>query len=90
MTKPAEIWALRIVQNWNQVQYVVGREPEQTTQGSWIDDEPKKVTEIKAVRSTDEWNSGYVIWYDNGSCTLVSLATEGLIVEQRPLEVSHD
>ncbi|WP_175265237.1 hypothetical protein [Lacticaseibacillus nasuensis] len=37
-----EIWALRIIQNWNQAQYVVGKQPLFTTQGEWPEENNHK------------------------------------------------
>ncbi|MCI1912940.1 MAG: hypothetical protein LKJ06_07895 [Schleiferilactobacillus harbinensis] len=90
MKTKSEIWALRIVQNWNQVQYVIGRAPRATTQGEWIGDEQKKVTEIEQTWGDDQWNSGFIVKYDNGTSTFIPLTTEGLITEQRPVEVPNE
>lgn len=75
-----EIWALRIIQNWNQAQYVVGKQPLFTTQREWPgEDNHKKVVSIYHLLGETD---GYKIVYDDGSDTLVSDTTEGIIIEE--------
>jgi len=76
-----EIWALRIIQNWNQAQYVVGKQPLFTTQGEWPEENNnKKVVSIYHLLGETD---GYKIAYDDGSDTFVSDTTEGIIIEER-------
>ena len=75
-----EIWALRIIQNWNQVQYIVGRHPSFTTQGAWPEDKYKKVVSIQHLLGGV---NGYKVSYDDESETIISDNTEGIIIEKR-------
>lgn len=78
-----EIWALRIIQNWNQAQYVVGKQPLFTTQGEWPEeDNHKRVVSIDYIPS----ENGYKIAYNDGSVTFVTENTEGIITEERKAE----
>lgn len=78
------IWALRIIQNWNQVHYVVGKQPLFTTQGEWPEENNhKKVVSIYHLLGETD---GYKIAYDDGSDTFVSDTTEGIIIEEREVE----
>lgn len=79
-----EIWALRIIQNWNQAQYVVGKQPLFTTQGEWPEENNhKKVVSIYHLLGETD---GYKIAYDDGSDTIVSDTTEGIIIEELEVE----
>ena len=79
-----EIWALRIIQNWNQAHYVVGKQPLFTTQGEWPEENNhKKVVSIYYLPGEA---NGYKIAYDDGSNTFVSDTTEGIIIEEREAE----
>lgn len=79
-----EIWALRIIQNWNQAQYVVGKQPLFTTQGEWPEENNhKKVVSIYHLLGETD---GYKIAYDDGSDTIVSDTTEGIIIEEREVD----
>lgn len=88
MSNKRKIWALRIVQNWNQAHYVVGNEEEIHSQSEWELIKEKKIALISEIDGPDEWTSGYVVEYGDGSETFIPLATEGLIVER--VGDSHD